>query len=113
MMLETFSFPYSINIDSGDGNTRALSIYNGSACPQGILRRNLAFRDFSGYRMKMCIARGYNFSTSAERDSLDLVAKKCSYSWPSQSLFYFERPTFAGLNNLISLGSEKNTKRPS
>jgi actin, other eukaryote len=97
IMFETFSIPAfyvaiqavlslyasgrtsGIVIDSGDGVTHTVPIYEGYSLPHAVLRIDLAGRDLTAWMAKLLMQRGHSFTTSAELEIVRDIKQELCY----------------------------------
>jgi centractin len=66
-------------LDSGDGVTHAVPIYEGFALPHSVMRADVAGRDVTRHLRLLLRKEGHNFRTSAEFEIVRTIKEKACY----------------------------------
>ncbi|GAM18472.1 hypothetical protein SAMD00019534_016470 [Acytostelium subglobosum LB1] len=68
-----------IVVDSGDGVTHCVPVFEGFALPHAIVRTDIGGRNITEHLQHLLRRSGYNFKTTAEMEVVRTIKEKCCY----------------------------------
>ncbi|CAD7951539.1 unnamed protein product [Amoebophrya sp. A120] len=79
MSLYSMGRTTGVVVDSGDGVTHIVPIFEGYSFPHAVQRLDLAGRDLTEWLQTLMTKRGFSFVSSSEKDILGKIKEECCY----------------------------------
>ena len=100
-----------IVLDSGEGVTNTVPVYEGFALPHAIIRNDLAGSDLTDYLYEMLRKRGLSFAATGEKEIVKIIKQKLCYVANDYAQELSSDPAPASFElpdgNVISVGNER------
>lgn len=79
LTLESAGLQTGVVVDSGDGVTHIVPVYEGVSLPHLVKRLDVAGRDVTQYLIKLLLMRGYALQRSADFETVRQIKEKLCY----------------------------------